>query len=492
MADLNIHTLVVAIRGLSNEITVRGLSSDLGISYSTLNRCNKGVWPRSVTLDAMRGVLESCRVRFYDGNDRAFVRSMLLLLGNQGVNTSALEYAYLEFGYEAFVEVLLTQASKRPGQDEQNEGQPPQPLGDPQAPVSVDPVMANKNDAHARELVYVLPIATVLVIGMLNFSLSDLITWASWNWMAFCAISTLIALLPALTGTLVDAPLAWRAYLRKHPNTSLTPSAFSHVAKYGSPTEMVPGAGRYDLTPAHLTFQPVCNLLGMMCYVALLALLLSLPGFQTFFADHEWAEFLKAGVAVAFFIAFGHVRDQRGKSFDVESSAMPLDNPDNYLPTRVHVWANTIHLVWTLSLLIVLLLSLIAYSLVEFRSMGTPLLMLWPYAQSMAYFAFCCTSPAAMRMRATAVGILVPGVVATSAGFSALVLVCYLPSWGGLALLVACRSCTIGALMWQRASVGSDSHSWMQEAQGSRAYSIAMAGAILVLLVVGLLTGRLG
>ncbi|MDO4805892.1 MAG: hypothetical protein Q4A07_01455 [Coriobacteriales bacterium] len=36
MADLNMHTLLMAIRGLSNELTVRGLSSDLGIEYSTM------------------------------------------------------------------------------------------------------------------------------------------------------------------------------------------------------------------------------------------------------------------------------------------------------------------------------------------------------------------------------------------------------------------------------------------------------------------------
>jgi len=54
LEEITIHTLTQLIRGFSNEITAKGLASQLGVSYSTLARCKNGVWPRSITNDALR------------------------------------------------------------------------------------------------------------------------------------------------------------------------------------------------------------------------------------------------------------------------------------------------------------------------------------------------------------------------------------------------------------------------------------------------------
>lgn len=176
-----------------------------------------------------------------------------------------------------------------------------------------------------------------------------------------------------------------------------------------------------DLTIPYLVHQPICNLCGMMCCIAMLNFLLSLPGFLEFFVSHSWTEFFKVGIVAASFIAYGHTRDQHRKRI-VEPMDEATENPDNYLPTRVHVWANAVHLVWTVSLLMILALGFVACGIAMWRTMGMPLLVLWPFAQGMLFFWYASASKPAKRIHATAVGLLFPGVACTSAGFAALAL----------------------------------------------------------------------
>ena len=60
MEELTIYTLISMIRSFSNEITIKALAHKLGISYSTLARCKNGIWPPSITFDAMKNVIDGC------------------------------------------------------------------------------------------------------------------------------------------------------------------------------------------------------------------------------------------------------------------------------------------------------------------------------------------------------------------------------------------------------------------------------------------------
>lgn len=480
MSQPNVYTLTCMVREFNNQLTVRALSEKLGISRSTLSRCKNGVWPRSIKLEAMRTVFEECREQYFGDDGDALVRAAILYMRSQGVDTLALEQINERLGYEAFLDALLSHAQS---------GEPLEPLPPEEDESSeTDATPATSPLAQSQGLIFAIPLAVVLLVGLLNLSITTLLTWAIENRTAFVLLSLVIALLPAITGTLIDAPLAWRTYKRDHPEVRLSWKAFASVSHYGDEHEVIPGAGRFNLSSAYLAYQPVCNVLGAMCYIALLYFLITLPGFVTFYHTHEWMEFFKASIAVAFCVAFGQMRDESSRPKVTDQANEFAENPDAYLPTRVHTWANLIHLVWTISLAIMLLLSLVSYSIVRFRTVEVPLLMLWPIAQAMAFLAYASISPIAVRVRATSVGIFVPGVLAVSAGFCALILVCYLPSWTLAAVLLLCVLCAIGALTWSHTYAKRGDTEWLKEGSRSRAYSLAIATCLLCLLVIGLAT----
>lgn len=481
MEEMNIYTLLTIIRGFSNEITVRALSNDLGISYSTLARCKNGVWPRSVTRDAMKNVLDDCKDRFFKGNGEALAKSVLLQLNGKDIETSWLQDALAKSGYDGFVSDLLAYAEDAEAYISFHKKQAETAAKDTAQ-------NSSKRTQHKSEVFFAIPIALILLVGMFNVSLTSMLGWAANNRLAFFVVSLLIALLPALCGVAIDSPLAWRAYKSEHPDTPLSLRSFALVAKFGDVDSVQPGAGRFNFALEFFLYQPVCNICGMLCYVALFSFLLTLPDFFLFFSKHEWTEFFKVGIVVAYFIAYAHMRSQSTRTvYDVQGTTM-IENPDTYLPTRAHVCANAVHLVWTISLLIVLLLSLIAYSIVGFRTLSMPSLMLWPYLHSMAFFFFACTSRLAIRLRAACTGVLLPGVAATSAGFLLLSVACYLPSAGTVLMCTACVLFTLVALAWVRTHSSSDHAEWISESRESGTYSVAVAASIFILLVIGFAT----
>lgn len=247
---------------------------------------------------------------------------------------------------------------------------------------------------------------------------------------------------------------------------------------------VVAGAGRFNLTWPYLAYQPVCNLLTTLCYLAVFALMLALPGFGEFFRSHEWVEFLKVGIVVSYYVAWEFMHDQCAKPLVGDPSTEICENPDNYLPSRAHVWANTLHLVWTISLVIVGMLSVLAYSVVRFRTTPAPVELAWPCAAGVLFFAYASISPYAVRTRATGIGVFLPAVVAICVVFAVLALVCFLPSVAGVALGVSCVACLAGAIAWTRRARGSDLSDWLGAWRHAGAYPAAIVCTILLLLAI--------
>lgn len=493
MNRLNIHALLMAIRGLSNQITVRGLADALNISYSTLARCKNGVWPRSITVGAMHDVLDGCRIRYFEGDGKAMAARMIALLQDDGVDTAILQRELAQGGFDAFVEEAIrlarsTDAEEVPESTSQN----PEPADElaselkPELPEPAPP--APVNTLRVNNILLAMPLGIVLLVGLLNVQLAPLFSLAAHHPLKYLALSAAIAVLPAVLGIVVDSPIAWRTYIRDHPDARLTAAAFARVAKFGSPDGIVAGTGRFNLTLPHLTFQPVCNLLAALACASLFALLRSLPAFEEFFVSHEWVEYLKVGIAVSYFVAYESMRDQCRRPLTGDPRTSVCENPDNYLPSRAHVWANGVHLVWTISQLIVLLLGLLAYSLAAFRTVPAPASMLWPYIFGVGFFAFTVVSPYAVQIHATAVGTLVPGIAVLSLGFAALALVCYLPSAAGSVLVAACAACLVASIAWERASRRGNLGAWLADWHGTGAYPIVVVVTILALLALSFAT----
>ena len=545
MNELTIYTLTLLVRGFSNEITVRGLASRLNISYSTLARCKNGKWPRSVTIDSMRSVFEECRERYFEGDGNTLATSVVTQLKSQGIDTAALEETLGRDGYDAFLSELLATAASTPVARTSAKVDPAAGASisgadavalEPSAEVTpvagetvaeTAPVVGEAATAEQdaptsgvlideeesigetddvaepstvtlsfRDLLFGIPVVIILLVGLFRFSLSDFLVWANGNRLAFVAISVLIAVLPTIAGLLVDAPLAWHAFHQCHPEVPLTYETFTRVAKFGDSEGYVKGTGRVDLTPHHLVHQVLCNILGMETYVALLLFLFSLPGFEPFLKTHDWTDFFKAGIAVACLVALAHMRDQSTRPQPLIGEAasigdMDIDNPDTFQTSRFHVWANNAHLVWTISLIVVLLLCLISYSVVMLRTIPAPALMGWPYLSSMLFFAYAHVSPYALRIQSMSIASFVPGVLATSLGFFLVATVCYLPSPG--ALLVASSSvlCSIFAIVFARTYVKRTQETWFVQGSG-RTYTIAVIVFIASLFVIGIITSSFG
>lgn len=540
MGELNIYTLTSMIRGFSNEVTVKWLSFELGISYSTLARCKNGVWPRSVKFDAMKAVFDRCRDRFFGGDGEALVDSALGYLEREGVEASAFITARAQGGYDAFVDALILAAhasstQRSTAQPIIEQGNSTQANGQHANTYPVAPAQASAGrvDAEAAQIetidaldgfeapsasgpkgeafaanvgkssssrearssrpgfsgfVVAIPVAAILLVGLLNIPLEGLMAWAADNQLAFAATLLVIAVSPVAVGILVDAPIAWHAYGKVHPEASFTWKNFCLVSKYGGISKVIPGAGRFDLTRRNCEFQLVCNVLGALCTISLLAFLVRQPGFESFFSDHQWTEFFKVGLAVGFFVAFSHNREHR--LYAPCARVGDAHNPDCNLPTRAHVWANTLHLIVTFTIVCVLTLGLIAYSFVNFRVYPAPLLVLWPLFQTIAFLVYEGVSPAAERMEALGVGAFEPGVIASSVGIAALMLVCYRFSWETAVVCLVCLACLAGVLVWRR-SLAAETPVWIERGRISGTYSLAVVAALAVMFAIGAGTGSL-
>ena len=117
MEELTIYTLTSMIRSFSNEITTKALAHKLGISYSTLARCKNGIWPPSITFDAMKNVIDGCLAEYFSDDTDAFVGSALGFLKRSQIETESLREQYDVYGFDAFVTMLICAAKN---ESEQN------------------------------------------------------------------------------------------------------------------------------------------------------------------------------------------------------------------------------------------------------------------------------------------------------------------------------------------------------------------------------------
>lgn len=508
MAQLEFKALTDTIRNFDSEVTVNRLSYDLGVSYSTFARANRsGIWPPSLTDGTMLALLKDYCERFFDGDSQAQADFMLMRLSASGIETRALEQALAEDGYDAFLAELIAQVhDPQPGgacvrllpslKQPANEAAPPEEAhegsGDEPAPTTTpgDSYVTDQvlTPDRKRQLPLLLPYVTILLIGVLNPLLVDLFTWHVHHVGVVAVLSAVFAVAPALAGILIDAPIAWHAYKRTHPAAPFSLHGFARVAKFGAPQGIVPGLGRFNLTVSYLTYQPVCNLITCAACQAFFALLISLPGFEEFFLNCEWIEYLKASVLISCFVTHEFTLDQCRKPLVGDLTSDVCENPDNYLPTRIHMWFNNLFLVWSVTQIIIFVISLFAYSMLNFRTLETPPLLISLYLLSVAFFIFSSASPYAVKTRATGVGIFLPAVFFISIGFAALAVTCYVPSLTLTGLLVAITFCLAACLAWYLRAMRSEHEVWLSAWTHTSSYPTMVTTTIFILLFLAFVT----
>ena len=169
-----------------------------------------------------------------------------------------------------------------------------------------------------------------------------------------------------------------------------------------------------------------------------------------------------------------------------DPSTEVCENPDNYLPTRVHNWANTVFLVWTVSLVGVGLLGLAAFGLSHFHAVSAPPLLAWPYLQATLFFSFANLSPYAVRTQATGIGTLTPAMSVLSLAFCALAVLVFTPTASSIALAVTCMAFLGVTHSWAWRAKHDERRSWLTAWEGAGAYPLVVALTILALLALGL------
>ena len=515
MAQLEFKVLTDIIRDFDTEITVNRLSNDLKMSYSTFARANRsGIWPPSLTNGVMLAVLKDYGVRYFDGDNQAQADFMLLYLNAKSIETRALEEALFEDGYDAFLAELVAQVhnpqpdgacvrllpslKQQPEAEEQAVEENEYEVVETEQAVVEDEPTIDQTSSDSTNPVYTVdrkhqlllfaPYAMVLFIGVLSPLFADFVTWHMRNNNIHAPYAAIFAIVPALVGILIDAPIAWHTYKKAHPTAEFSLHDYARVAKFGAPQGVVPGMGRFNLTVPYLTYQPVCNLITYAACQTLFALLLSLPNFEEFFLHCQWVEYLKAAVLVSCFVVYQFTIDQCRKPLVGDIDSNVCENPDNYLPSRVHMWANNLFLVWSVARIIVFLISLFAYSALNFRTIETPPLMVLLYLFAVAFFAFSSASPYAVKTRATGVGIFLPAVFFISVGFAALSLTCYAPSPTQAGLLAAIALCLSACLAWYSRARRGAHEVWISAWIHTGSYPTVVTAMIFILLILAFIT----
>ena len=145
-------------------------------------------------------------------------------------------------------------------------------------------------------------------------------------------------------------------------------------------------------------------------------------------------------------------------------------------------------LVWSVGRITVFLISLFAYSALNFRTIETPPLMVLLYLFSVAFFAFSSAPPYAVKTRATGVGIFLPAVFFISVGFAALSLTCYVPSPTQAGLLAAITLCLSACLAWYSRARRGAHEVWISAWSYTGSYPTVVTAMIFILLILAFIT----
>lgn len=206
------------------------------------------------------------------------------------------------------------------------------------------------------------PAGVVLVLALTNATFADVINWIVTNPGGAIVLLFSFALLPTALGILIDAPIAYWTYRRRHkPYGKLTFVDYRRISKFGHVKQVIDGAGRFDFDASHICFSVGCNLSSAVCLMTLIMFATSIPGLELFVVKHRaWFDYLSlfVGIAVVMKLVHSHRQQTAVRPTCVDDAA---ENPDNALLSRVHAVASVIYVTFGLTMLVALLSAIVAY-----------------------------------------------------------------------------------------------------------------------------------
>ena len=220
----------------------------------------------------------------------------------------------------------------------------------------------------------------------------------------FFILNLFIATSPLYFG-LVDTALAVIFYSKRNPNQEIKLKDIPYIAKYGDVHRVIPGMGRYDLSPRLICYSLGCNVLGAFSSMAFYIFLRSIPDFSNYVGNGDFVPMANISLAFNMFVTFVHsfflFTREPMKHFNASE-----ENPDTKKMDRLHVIANSFHMIFNMTFSSIGILLALVYG---YMHVGEETLQLSPaFAIALvwvhAYLWFSSCSPFAVEFNAECAG----------------------------------------------------------------------------------------
>lgn len=220
----------------------------------------------------------------------------------------------------------------------------------------------------------------------------------------FFILNLFIATSPLYFG-LVDTALAVFFYSKRNPKQEIKLKDIPYIAKYGDVHRVIPGMGRYDLSPRLICYSLGCNVLGAFSSMAFYIFLRSIPDFSNYVGNGDFVPMANISLAFNMFVTFVHsfflFTREPMEHFNVSE-----ENPDTKKMDRLHVIANSFHMIFNMTFSSIGILLALVYG---YMHVGEETLQLSPaFAIALvwvhAYLWFSSCSPFAVEFNAECAG----------------------------------------------------------------------------------------
>lgn len=220
----------------------------------------------------------------------------------------------------------------------------------------------------------------------------------------FFILNLFIATSPLYFG-LADTALAVFFYSKRNPKQEIKLKDIPYIAKYGDVHRVIPGMGRYDLSPRLICYSLGCNVLGAFSSMAFYIFLRSIPDFSNYVGNGDFVPMANISLAFNMFVTFVHsfflFTREPMEHFNVSE-----ENPDTKKMDRLHVIANSFHMIFNMTFSSIGILLALVYG---YMHVGEETLQLSPaFAIALvwvhAYLWFSSCSPFAVEFNAECAG----------------------------------------------------------------------------------------
>ena len=220
----------------------------------------------------------------------------------------------------------------------------------------------------------------------------------------FFILNFFIATSPLYFG-LIDMALALFFYSKRNPKQEIKLKDIPYIAKYGDVHRVIPGMGRYDLSPRLICYSLGCNVLGAFSSMAFYIFLRSIPDFSNYVGNGDFVPMANISLAFNMFVTFVHsfflFTREPMEQFNVSE-----ENPDTKKMDRLHVIANSFHMIFNMTFSSIGILLALVYG---YMHGGEEALQLSPaFAIALvwvhAYLWFSSCSPFAVEFNAECAG----------------------------------------------------------------------------------------